>query len=120
VPIPAQGGGSVALAAVTLTPGAWLLEGQTKVYYSPASPGSEWFDCELITASGTVLHRGTSRVGTDALAVAAATIPVRAAITVDVATQVTLRCSHPSSVPEGMSAEQSILQAIRAGSVEQQ
>lgn len=119
VAIPAQAGGFVTLAAVTINPGAWILEGQTKVDYNPPSPGSEFVDCDLKTAAGTGLSRGTSRVGTDSPAVYSATIPVRAAIDVDVATQVVLQCSHPSGIPAGMIATQTSLQAIRVGAVEQ-
>jgi len=73
--IPVQAGGSVTLAEVTIKPGAWVIEAQTKIDYSPGPAASEFVDCDLKTADGQQLSRGTSRVGNDSQGVASTTIP---------------------------------------------
>lgn len=117
--IPPQAGGTVSLASLTLDAGSWSVEGQTKLIYNPGSPGSEFFDCDLKTSTGTLLDRATARVGTDAIGSMATTLPVRSTGTFDVRTEVVLACTHPSTIAPDPYAEQSVLQATRVGRIQQ-
>jgi len=44
---------------------------------------------------------------------------VRAALTVDVATLVSLQCSHQALMPSAMIATQTVLQALHVGAAQQ-
>jgi len=116
-PIPSGAGGSATLAAITVSPGSWMFNAQSKIVHQ-GTGASEFFDCDLRTASGDTLQRGTARVGEDALATLIATIPVQVAATFAVPTQVLFVCSHPSTIPGDPRAEQSALLATRLGSLE--
>jgi hypothetical protein len=118
IPIPAEGNGSASLATITVEPGAWMFEAQTQIFYEPPSAGSEWFDCFLGTAAGETLAVSTMRVGTDAQGVITGVIPLQRAVNLSTATQVTLACSHPSSIPGLPSAHQSTLLSTKIGSLE--
>lgn len=117
-PIPSNGGGSATVATLTLEPGSWALEGQTVIHYNPSSPGSEWYECRLNTGTGQELAVATDRIGTDAIGVIQAAIPIRVATRLDVTTQVAFTCSHPSNIgtPAAV-AVSSVLQAERVGRV---
>ncbi len=118
VNIPVNGGGSATLASVTVPAGDWILTGQTKIFYTPGN-ASEWFDCDLKTAAGDLLVRGSFRVGDDAIGVGAATYPLEAAKSFAASTQVSVICSHPSPIGGGPVAEQTVLRAVRVGKIEQ-
>jgi hypothetical protein len=94
-----------------------MFNAQSKIVHQ-GTGGSEFFDCDLRTANGDTLQRGTARVGEDAFATLIATIPVQVAATFAVSTQVLFVCSHPSTIPGDPRAEQSMLLATRLGTLE--
>jgi hypothetical protein len=114
--IPSAAGGTVTLATVTVTPGSWLFNAQTRIIYLGAGV-SDFFDCDLRTATNELLQRGSVRVGEDASATSVATIPLQVAATFSVATSVTFSCTHPSSVPGTQTADQTTLLATRVGAL---
>lgn len=120
VTIPSDGGGSATVATLTLEPGSWALEGQTVIHYSPGVASSEWYRCRLMTGTGKQLAIATNRIGSDAIGVIQAAIPIRVATSIDVTTQVAFTCSHPSNVPTPAAvAVDSVLQATRVGRIDE-
>jgi hypothetical protein len=117
VSFPIAGGSGLTHAAVTLSPGIWLLDAQVKIYYPG---GSAYFDCDLKTAAGDNLIRATLRVGTGAGASQAGTIPLHVAASFAAATQVLLTCVHPEELPSGGEplADQVVLTASRLSRLE--
>jgi hypothetical protein len=113
--IPAGAGGTATLATVTLAPGAWVFNAQTRVV---SEGGSDHVDCFITTAVGERLGEGTVRIGNAAGETNAASIPTQIAVSPTTATQFAYVCTHPSALAGGMRAERTWLIATRVGKLD--
>ena len=116
-PIPIAAGGAVTLAKITLTPGSWMFNAQTRIVYGGTGT-SEFFDCFLATVVGERLGEGTLHIGEAPPGVVAGSIPTQVATTFTVATQVSYICNHPSAISGAPRAERTWLIATRIGDLE--
>lgn len=116
VPLALGAGAPTTLATITVGPGSWLFNAQTRIV---AGGASDYFDCWLSTPASTErLGEGTLRIGTDTATVNAGSIPSQYAMTLSSPTQVTYMCSHPAAVGGAPYAERTVLLATRVGSLE--
>ncbi|MEA2127532.1 MAG: hypothetical protein QOJ85_423 [Solirubrobacteraceae bacterium] len=115
VAIPTGAGGTATLATVTLAPGSWVFNAQTRVV---SDGGSDHVDCFITTAVGERLGEGTVRIGNAAGETNAASIPTQIAVSPTTTTQFAYVCAHPSALAAGMHAERTWLIATRVGNLE--
>jgi hypothetical protein len=108
----------VTLATVHLTPGSWLLEGQTQITLD-ANSADNYF-CDIVTAADGFLNRGTATIGRLAGSALYSVISARSTFVATTATDILLRCSHHADVPAAATASNTVLTATKAGAVDEQ
>lgn len=118
VQIPPAANGSSVIASLTLQPGTWLVNARTRLIYNGGA-GSDYFDCDLRTATGTLLQRASARLGQDAQATEVDTVTLQFAETFAAATQVVFTCAHNNvALPAAPFADQANLLATRLTNLE--
>ena len=124
VVMPSTAGGGVELASATLPAGNWSLDASANLQYLAETTQAEYFTCALsspavngnVTAVTVMLGSDPSG-GKPAPQVAA--FPLTAAFTLTSPSTVTLRCAHPSAIPNTINAFDANLRATRVGSIDQ-
>jgi len=116
IAIPTTTGGSATVATITLSAGSWMFNAQTRVRADPG--GSDYFNCELVTASGERFADGALRIGEAAGDTSIGSISSQGAMTFAGTTQVSYVCSHAAAIAGAPRAENSWLLATRVGSLE--
>jgi hypothetical protein len=115
VALPAAAGGSATIATITLSAGSWMFNAQARIR---ADPGSDYFNCQLVTAAGERFADGALRIGGAAGDTSIGSIPSQGAMTFAGTTQVSYVCEHAAALGAEPRAEHSWLLATRVDSLE--